>query len=99
MWKLKLLVGVIFLLAIATLGMVINSDNTQIVSPSLFGYSFASASLGIWLFLTLLAGGILGYLVSLLSNLKSHGQLTLVSRKLRHCEKELAQLRTNALRD
>jgi uncharacterized membrane protein YciS (DUF1049 family) len=99
MWKLKLLVSVIFFLAIAMLGMVINSDNTDVVSPSLFGYSFPPASLGIWLFVTLLMGGISGYLVSLLSNLKRHGQLTLLSRKLKHCEKELAQLRTSALRD
>ena len=99
MWKLKLFVAVIFLLAIAALGMVINADNVETVSPSLFGYRFPAASLGIWLFLALLVGGVLGYLVSVLSNLKRHGQLTLANRKLRHCEKELAQLRTSALRD
>lgn len=99
MWKLKLLLGAVILIAISAVGMVINADNTNVVSPTLFGISLPSASLGVWLFATLLAGGILGFIVSLLSTLKSHGQKALLSRKLKQCENELAQLRTSALRD
>ena len=99
MWKLKLLVGTIIFVAIIILGMVINADNNQIVNPTLLGIQLPQASLGLWLFLAMLVGGVLGYVVSLLSTLKTHGQKTRLSRKLKHCEQELAQLRTSGLRD
>lgn len=99
MWKLKLVFAVVVLGAIAVLGMVINADNSQLIAPVLLGLRLPNATLGIWLFLALLVGGVLGYLVSLLSTLKSHGQKSRLNRKLKHCEQELAQLRTSALRD
>ena len=99
MWKLKLLVGAIVLSAIVILGMVVNADNSQIVNPRLLGIQLPEASLGLWLFLAMLVGGILGFVVSLVSTLKTHGQKTRLSRKLKHCEQELGRLRTSGLRD
>ena len=99
MWKLKLLLGVIFLIAIVVVGMVVSADNSQVIHPTLFGLELPDASIGFWLFSALLVGGVLGFLVSLLSTFKSYGQKSRLSRKLKQCEQELAQLRTSGLRD
>ena len=99
MWKIKLLISLILLAAIASVGVVVTADNSEKVSPVVFGLQTYSASLGVWLFTVLLVGGILGFLVSWFSGIKSRGQKSMLARKLKSCEQELAQLRTGSLRD
>ena len=98
MWKLKLLVGALFLIAIVVVGMVVSADNDQIVQPVFIGFHFPQATLGVWLFVALLVGGILGFIVSIVSAFKNLGQKARLARKLKQCEQELNQLRTSNLR-
>lgn len=98
MWKLKLFFYLLIFAAIAALGMVVSSLNQELVHPNLLGFEFGAISLGVCLFLTLIVGALLGYLVAAVSGLRQRGQQTLLNRKLKHCEKELSQLRAAGLR-
>lgn len=98
MWKLKLFIVVLILVAFVALGMVFSSQNQQPVTPNLLGVELGSISLGVCLFLTLIIGALLGYLVAAISSFKQRGAHALLARKLKRCEQELTQLRTAALR-
>ena len=99
MWKLKAVLFFIVIAALVVLGMVISSDNSQLVSPSLFGKALPQASLGVWLFLSMLVGGFLGFAIAWLSWIKSRGQNRVLARKLKNREQELTTLRTSGLRE
>lgn len=99
MWKLKALFVFIFVAILIGLGMVISAENNQIVNPVLFGIALPQNSLGIWLFISVLVGGLLGFAIAWLSWLKKFGQNRVLTRKLKNSEQELTNLRTKALRD
>jgi uncharacterized membrane protein YciS (DUF1049 family) len=99
MWKIKALVAAIIAILVMGLGWWISSENSQLVSPILMGIPLPSLNLGVWLFIMLLVGGVLGYLFSLFSYWKLKSQSASAQRKLTRCEQEVAKLRTAALRD
>lgn len=99
MFKIKAILAVIIAILVMGLGWWISSENSQIVSPKLMGLQLPSWNLGVWLFITLLVGGVLGYLLSLLSYLKIQSRSLAIQRKLNRCEQEVAKLRTAGLRE
>ena len=99
MWKLKAVFLLIFIAVLIGLGMVVSADNSEMVSPILFGMALPQNSFGIWLFISLLTGGFLGFGIAWLSWIKNVGQNRMLTRKLKSREQELTQLRTSALRD
>lgn len=99
MLKIKVILAAIVAILVMVLGWWVSSENNQMVSPTLMGIQLPSWNLGVWLFIMLLVGGILGYLLSLLSYIKTRSRALAVQRKLKRCEQEVAKLRTSALRD
>lgn len=99
MTKLKLALAAIIALVVMGLGWWISSENSQLVGPKLMGLQLPSWNLGAWLFIMLLIGGILGYVLSLLSYFKHRSRSASLQRKLSRCEEEVARLRTAGLRD
>lgn len=99
MLKIKAILAVVIAVLVMGLGWWISSENSQIVSPKLMGLQLPSWNLGVWLFIVLLVGGVLGYLLSLLSYLKIQSRSLAIQRKLNRCEQEVAKLRTAGLRE
>lgn len=99
MAKVKLLLILMMIIFVMLIGWWISSENSQIVNPTLFGYTLPKFNLGTWLLLVLFVGTILGYMLSWLSGLGVRGKERLLQRKLKNCEQELTKLRTQALRD
>ncbi|MCW8194234.1 DUF1049 domain-containing protein [Proteobacteria bacterium 005FR1] len=99
MWKIKVLLAAIVAILVMGLGWWISSENNQLVSPILMGIHLPNLNLGVWLFIMLLVGGLLGYLFSLFSYWKLRSQSASAQRKLSRCEQEVSKLRTAALRD
>lgn len=98
MFKLKILLTGLFILAVLGLGWWFGSENTELVRPTLFGIPLRAWSLGTWLSLMLLIGSVLGYLISLLSYARIKGQNLNLQRKLQRREQEVAKLRTASIR-
>lgn len=99
MLKIKVILAAIIAILVMILGWWISSENSQLVSPMLMGLRLPSWNLGVWLTITLLVGGVAGYLLSLLSYVRLRSRSLVLQRKLRHCEQEVAKLRTAALRE
>lgn len=99
MLKIKFILAAALAIVVMGLGWWISSENEQMVSPTLMGVPLPSWNLGVWLFIMLLVGGVLGYLLSLLSYLKIRSRSLAVQRKLNRCEQEVAKLRTAGLRE
>jgi uncharacterized membrane protein YciS (DUF1049 family) len=99
MLKIKVLLAAILGVMVMGLGWWISSENSQMVSPTLVGVQLPSWNLGVWLFIMLLVGGIVGYLLSLPGYIRIRGHVLAVQRKLNRCEQEVAKLRTAGLRD
>jgi len=99
MAKLKLFLGVLIAISVMIVGWWISSENSQLVSPVLFGYDLPSWNLGAWMFLMLLIGGLLGYVISLLSYVKHRGKAMNLQRKLSSRDQELAKMRASSMKD
>ncbi len=99
MWKLKAVFIIVFVAVLIGIGMVVSAQNSQMVSPVLFGIDLPQSTLGIYFFAAVLVGGLLGFGIAWLSWLKNLGQIRLLGRKLKSSQQELTQLRTSALRD
>lgn len=99
MSKLKLIVGVLCLLAVMGLGWWISYENSQRVAPIVLGFVLPNWTLGVWLFATLIVGGLLGYLISLVTYLKYRGRVLQLQHKLKKCEQDNAKIRESTLRD
>lgn len=99
MLKIKVILAATIAVLVMGLGWWISSENSQMVSPTLMGIQLPSWNLGVWLFIMLLLGAVIGYLLSLLSYVKMRSRTRSVQRQLNRCEQEVAKLRTAGLRD
>lgn len=96
---LKRLLLCLLLLAALVVGYWFNTENSQMVTLTLFGLSLPASSLGVVTCLTLLIGGGFGFFVGLLPILRLTNENLSLKRKLKRRDAELTKLRTAALRD
>lgn len=99
MAKIKLFFVLIIFLLVVAVGYWVSTENTQLVSPVLFGFELPTWSLSTWLFIFLLSGSVLGYVVSLLSYLTLKAKVSSLQRKLTKREKEIAGYKTATVKE
>lgn len=90
---------VVLIFTTMAVGYWFNTENTQDVSLTLFGFALPASSLGVMVCLTLLLGSVLGFVVSLLPILRLTNENLSLKRKLKRRDAELTKLRTAALKD
>ncbi|GAA5525352.1 hypothetical protein Maes01_01921 [Microbulbifer aestuariivivens] len=91
-WLLRLIYGVLALLCIA-IGVYFAVDNPQLITPSLIGRALPEGSVGFWLIGALLAGVLLGFIVSLLPLYGERRRAHRLEKKLDRTEQELYTVR------
>ncbi|BFM16516.1 hypothetical protein R50073_26990 [Maricurvus nonylphenolicus] len=96
---LKRVFWVVLILATMAVGYWFNTENTQDVNLTLFGFVLPASSLGVIVCLTLLLGGVLGFFASLTPILRLTNENLSLKRKLKRRDAELTKLRTAALKD
>lgn len=91
-WLMRLFFGLLALVCIV-IGVYFAVDNPDTLAPRLAGYALPEGSAGFWLIGFLLAGLLLGFVVSLLpfyaERRRSHG----LERQLQRVERELQTVR------
>lgn len=97
MAKLKWIVLALILLVVVALGFWISSENSQLVSPTLLGFSLWQLNLGAWLFLVFLLGGFVGYLVSWISLFRLKSRNRTIEKKLGQKDREISRLRSTSV--
>lgn len=95
---LKLLCALIIVLAVFFWGMLFTSENTAQVALNLVFWKSDPASISLWVILGFAAGGVLGLLFSLMLIVKLRTNLMRAERRAKMCEKEVANLRANAVK-
>ncbi len=88
----KVLLLVLLLVGLI-LGVWFSTENAQVVNVLLLGFPMPPVSLGVLVCGVLLAGAIVGYLLSLLGGLKLKGDVLALKRQLNRRDKELERLR------
>ncbi|GAB1258042.1 lipopolysaccharide assembly protein LapA domain-containing protein [Aurantivibrio plasticivorans] len=96
MTKLKLLFSICVALFVMSIGWWVSSENDQLVTPQFAGFSFGGLNLGTWLFMMLLTGVVIGYLISSLGYWRQRMKASGLQRKLANKEQELAKLKLSA---
>lgn len=92
----KTLISLILIVLILTLGIWFSLRNSEPVGLDLIFIQFAEKGLGLWLLLTLAAGVLLGWLLSLPKQIKNLAVIKLNQRKLEQLKKEVHQLRNQS---
>jgi uncharacterized integral membrane protein len=96
---LKRIFWVLLLFTAMAVGYWFNTENTQAVNLTLFGLALPASSLGVMICLTLLLGGVLGFVASLMPILRLTNENLSLKRKLKRRDAELTKLRTAVLKD
>lgn len=99
MWKLKLIILIIFAIVFAGFGWWVSSDNSQQIAPVILGFTLPAWNLGFWLFLTLVVGILLGYTISWIGSIKRIGAQKRLQKQVDNKEREIAKMRATALHD
>lgn len=89
----KKIVVLLILVCGLVLGVWFSTENTQPLSIVLLGFPMPAVSSGVLICGVLLAGAIVGYLVSLVAGLKTRNDNLSLKRKLNRLDKELERLR------
>ncbi len=95
----KKLIFVVLCLLMIFIGIMMTINNTDRVTIDLVFVQLPELSLGVWLLLTLLMGGVIGVLLSTMTMFMLRTRLGSVKRKLATTQKELDQLRVSTLKD
>lgn len=96
-WVKRIVLIIVFIVALV-LGITFTSENSQLVSPILYGYPLIELQLGLWLMIALFIGGGLGLLLSFLPLLWGKKTARAKERKIQSLEKEINQLRSTSLK-
>ena len=96
-WVKRIILIVVFIVALV-LGITFTSENSQLVSPILYGYPLIELQLGLWLMIALFIGGGVGLLLSFLPLLWGKKTAQAKERKIQALEKEINQLRSTSLK-
>ncbi len=96
-WVKRLLLMALLLVAVVV-GLVIALENTSPVSLMLLGYPLPELSLGVWVSLFLLAGALIGLLISFLPLLFVRYSNSNKDKKILRLQKELNALRVSGLK-
>ena len=92
----------LLLLAVMITGLILgiwfSTENSQLVSVYVMGFSTPEISLGLLVFFVLALGTLLGYLLSVIPNLTLKSKMMSLQRKLQRRDVELERLRKAPLK-
>lgn len=97
-WLLRLFYGLLALLCIAV-GVYFAVDNPDTIAPSFAGHTMPPGSVGFWLIGALLAGLLIGFIVSLLPFYAERRRARGLERQLQRLERELYTVRRQVSAD
>ena len=98
LWIMRIFYLALILITVVA-GAYFASENGDMVSVTILGFSLPRLSLGLWLMLFFLLGGIVGVLISLIPFARVKYQVRSLNKKRSGHEKEIAKLKATPLRN
>lgn len=96
-WVKRLLLLILLVVAVFV-GLVLTSENSSLVSLSVFGILLPELSIGLWVCMALLAGAVIGLLISFFPLAFSRYTHSSKDKKIHQLQKELTALRVSGLK-